>query len=71
MVDMIRQVVVGMKVELVPVDYHNTDVFPVHKEVEASTAWVYVVPDLEGGTVAKRTVGPSAEHGDPEVSSTP
>jgi len=70
-VDMIRRVVVGMKVELVQVDYHNTDVSLVHKEVEASIVSVYVVPDLEGGMVAKHKVGPSAEHGDPEVSSTP
>jgi len=67
----IHRVVVGMKVELVQVDYRNTDVFPVHKEVEASIAWVYVVPDLVGDMVAKHKVGPSEEHADPEVSSMP
>ena len=67
----IRRVEVGRKVELVPVYHRNTDVSLVHIEVEASTAWVHVVPDLADDMVAKRMVGPSAEHGDPEVSSMP
>jgi hypothetical protein len=68
---MTRRVVVGMMVELVQVDHRNTDVALVHMEVEASTAWVHVFQDLEGDMVAKHTVGPSAEHGDPEMSSMP
>jgi hypothetical protein len=60
-----------MKVELVQVDHRNNDVALVHKVVGASTAWVHVFQDLEGDMVAKRTVGPSVEHGDPEMSSTP
>jgi hypothetical protein len=56
---MTRQVVVGTKVELVQVDHRNTDVALVHMEVEASTAWVYVDPDLVDDTVAKHKVGPS------------
>ena len=66
---MIRRVVVGTKVELVPVYHRNTDVALVRMEVEASTASVHVVPDLVDDTVARRTVGPSEKHGDPEVSS--
>jgi hypothetical protein len=66
---MAPQVAVGTKVELVPVDHRNTDVALVHMEVEASTALPCVFQDLEGDMVAKHKVGPSAEHGDPEVSS--
>jgi hypothetical protein len=68
---MAPQVAVGTKVELVQVDHRSTDVALVHMVAEASTAWVYVVPDLVDDMVAKHKVGPSAEHGDPEVSSMP
>jgi hypothetical protein len=67
---MIRQVVVGKKVELVQVDHRNTDVVLVHKGVGASTASQYVFPDLVGGMVAKHKVDPSAELVVHEVSST-
>lgn len=68
---MAPQVAVGTKVELVQVDHRNTDVALVHMEVEASTALPCVFQDLVDDMVARRTVGPSAEHGDPEVSSKP
>jgi hypothetical protein len=68
---MAPQVAVGTKVDLVQVDHRNTDVALVHKEVEVSTASVYVSPDLVDDMAARRTVGPSAKHGDPAVSSMP